>query len=88
LFWQPGETRAVAVGFSSDVSPAQVAVFQLQEERWLASFAPSDTVQPGANDRSAAEAQRRAVAAGRVEIRPVTRRQIHIDGRPIGGVFD
>jgi hypothetical protein len=88
LFWRPGEPRAVAVGFSSDVSPAQVAVFQLQEGRWLAGYAPSDTVQPGANDRSAVEAQQRAVAAGRVEIRPVTRRQVHVDGRPVGGVFE
>jgi hypothetical protein len=88
LFWRPGEARAVAVGFTSATSPAHVALIQLQNGRWSAAGPLTDVTQPRLDDRNAIEAQQRAVAAGRVEIRPVTRRQVHVDGRPVGGVFE
>jgi hypothetical protein len=43
---------------------------------------------PTADDRVAIAAQKRAIAAGRVELRPVTRRQVFLDGRAVGGAFE
>jgi hypothetical protein len=85
LFWRPGETQAIALGFPSETSPAQVTALKLDAGTWVAAGPSTDVMVPTADDRVAIAAQKRAIAAGRVELRPVTRRQVFLDGRAVGG---
>ncbi len=90
LFWQPGATEAVAIGFGCPQCLASVTQLQLDPKRKWQPL-PIDTRPiPGAADgrfNEIAEAHRRALAAGRVEVREVRRRQVFIDGEPVAAPF-
>lgn len=88
LHWQPGSDQAVAIGFTSPKSPAHVALYRRQGGQWrLFQAAVVDGGGERNDDPRLIEAQQRAVAQGRVDVRTVPRRQVFIDGRPVGGAF-
>ena len=86
LVWQPGATEAVAVGFPCERCDAGVVRFSRDPAggwRVDADVAPS----PPAGTSRSPEVQQRSVASGAVEVRPVQRRQVFVEGRPVGPVF-
>lgn len=90
LFWKPGDTEAVAVGFGCPDCLASTTNFRIGPKgEWQpvptgAHPTPRDTAD---DHRKIAESQRQAVAAGRVEVREVVSRQVYIDGRPVAAPF-
>lgn len=87
LIYRPGENSAVLVVQScSDCGPI-VAVTRLDAKgAWKM---PEDgPAVPASGKAFDARALGEAIAAGRIDIRPVTRRQVFIDGKPAGAVFD
>jgi hypothetical protein len=90
LFWQPGAPEAIAVGFGCPQCLASVTrLTRGPKGEWLP--VPGDTISPpnppSNRPEAQAEAQRRAMAAGRIEIRDVVRRQVYVDGQPVSGAF-
>lgn len=87
LHWQSGSTMAVAVGFPCE--GCQVDASRLQQDEfggWRSRSASDlDTV---SGPPASIEEQRKAVEQGRVEVRSVQRRQIYVDGKPIGVAFE
>lgn len=97
LHWSPGDTQAFTVretclkpedrppGTSPlvDATPAcYLGRLTLDEGRWTAKglgFVARDAMTPD---------QLAAVIAGRLEVRPVQRRQLAIGGRPVGDAFE
>jgi hypothetical protein len=94
LFWKPGEARAVVI-----VDPCQGAgpycevnssVLEHSEKGWVDGLHP-DQLFPAQDEKSRkAELARQqaAVAAGQVEIREVSRRQVFIGGKPHGNLIE
>ncbi|HEX8534507.1 MAG TPA: DUF4153 domain-containing protein [Allosphingosinicella sp.] len=88
VFWQPGASEAVAIGFGCPECAAGVTrLVRGPEGDWqtmnVESPAQAFPQQMGQDP----QAQRGAVAAGRVEIRDVRRRQVYVDGQPVSGTF-
>jgi hypothetical protein len=86
LIWRPGANEAVAVGFPCercDVSP--VRVVRDEQGGWLVNPDIGPGISTGTSRNP--EAQQRAVAAGQVEVRPVQRRQVFVNGQPVGPIF-
>jgi hypothetical protein len=99
LLYQPNGNRAVLVssdcpqgnGTGSSTLPLTVCgvpdreVFYLRESAWERTAQPQPTPEQ-------ARALRAQVApglrAGRVEVREVPRRQVFVDGRPVGDAFE
>lgn len=90
LFWTEGAVEAVAIGFGCRDCLASATRLSLGPKgEWQSEPVEARPI-PGAIDgqfQAIAEAQRRAVAAGRVEVREVTRRQVFIDGEPVAAPF-
>lgn len=90
LFWKPGDTEAVAVGFGCPECLASVTRLRIgQEGEWQpvpteAHPTPRDVAD---GHQKIAASQRQAVAAGRVEVRDVVSRQVFIDGKPVAAPF-
>jgi hypothetical protein len=90
LFWQSGAKEAIAVGFGCPQCLASVTrLVRGPKGEWvpLASDIAALARPNGSSGPSEAEAQRRALAAGRVELREVVRRQVYLDGQPVSGAF-
>jgi hypothetical protein len=87
LIWKPGEGEAIAVGLMCERCEPQVERFaEARQGDWQAMPDTEPNV-PGAAPPLDPREQRRGLAAGQVEIRPVQRRQVYVDGRPIGEPF-
>lgn len=86
LVWETGAPEAIAVGFLCEGCDAGVVRFSRHPtggwrvERDIEPGIPSETLR-------VPKAQRRRVASGVVEVRPVERRQVFVDGQPVGPVF-
>lgn len=90
LFWQPGAVEAVAVGFGCVQCRASVTRLIRDPKRGWEGVGVDSPPTPPSRESEAlavAEKQRRALAAGRVEIRDVVRRQVYVDGQPVAGAF-
>jgi hypothetical protein len=88
LFWEEGAPEAVAVGFGCPTCQASVTRMELDPTRGWQGRGIEAPPSPVEQDREAsAQAERKALAAGRVEVREVTRRQVYLDGRPVSGAF-
>lgn len=87
LFWRPGETQTVAVGFRCDTCAADVTLLRLVDGQWQPNGPIADIWVPRPDVDGLGEQQRIGVAQGRVEIRSVPRRQVFINGQPVGGAF-
>jgi len=90
LFWQPGQSDAVAVGFGCRGCLASVTHFRLSPTGgWEGRSVDSSPLPHPAPDETSAvaEAQRGAVSSGRVEVKEVVRRQVFIDGKPVAAPF-
>ena len=87
LFWRPGAAEAIAVGFGCPQCVVNVTrLFRDPREGWV-SGGIEGPVAASLNAAVDPKAQQRALAAGRVEIREVTRRQVFLDGKPVAGTF-
>jgi len=86
LLWDGNASEAFAVSFRCPECETQTARL-LRDARGQWSIADPDIVANAARPQQNA-ALRRAVAAGRVEVRTVPRRQVFIDGRPVGQLFE
>ncbi len=88
LFWQPAAAEAVAVGFGCPDCRASVTrLVRDPNGRWQPLNVDSPPAPGEVTTPAALAAQRRAVAAGRVEVREVVRRQVYVDGQPVAGAF-
>ena len=91
LFWQPGAREAVAVGFGCpQCSAGVIRLVHDQKGGWkpaASEVLPPPIIRTTPEDEVQSQAQRRALAAGRAEIRQVQRRQVFIEGKPVGGSF-
>jgi len=89
LFYKPGDSVAVLISYTCEGCEPDVDVRRLSAQgNWeVPSPAYARSV---AND--AVKAQNRlageAIARGKVEIRPVERRQVFVNGNPVGEVFE
>jgi hypothetical protein len=88
LFWSPGSAEAVAVGFGCATCAAEVVRLSQTREGTWESVDPHQGRDPDAMTAQAGKSQRQAAAAGRVELRSVTRRQVYVDGKPVGSAFE
>ena len=88
VFWEQGAPEAVAVGFGCVQCGASVTRLLLDlQYGWqpMPVEAPRfSSVQISVPELAA---ERRALTAGQVEIREVTRRQVFVGGRPVAGAF-
>jgi hypothetical protein len=79
------------VGFGCPECSARVNRFvQDSKGGWqpaASEVLPPPIVRTTPEDEVQSQAQRRALAAGRAEIRQVQRRQVFIEGKPVGGSF-
>ena len=82
---EPGKAPAT-VQFASADDRCDPRVTRLR--RIGGEWRTDEVAAPAAARKAWATQVTRALAAGRIEIRPVTRRQIFIDGRPAGAVFE
>jgi hypothetical protein len=88
LFWQPEAPEAVAVGFGCPDCRASVTrLVRDGKGRWQPLSVDSPPVPGEVTTPATLAAQRNAVAAGRVEVREVVRRQVYVDGQPVAGAF-
>jgi hypothetical protein len=91
VIWQPGAPEAVVVGFGCPECSARVNhLVQDSKGGWQPAgleVLPPPIVRTTPEDEVQSQAQRRALAAGRAEIRQVQRRQVFIEGKPAGGSF-
>ena len=79
----PGEGEAVLFASNCDRCAAELTLFLRRPDgSWSAQH--SDDLVPVADGAGATA----GLAHGRVEIRPVEKRQVFVDGRPLGPVFD
>ena len=86
LVWQPAATEAVAIGFPCErCDPNVTRVTRDAAGGWRVIADPGPGI-PAGTSRNPAE-QQRAVAAGKVEVRAVQRRQVFVDGQPVGPIF-
>jgi hypothetical protein len=90
LLWDGASPEAIAIAFGCPTCPASTTrLFRDPQGRW--NTTPQRTA-PTVESQAATErnvaAQRQAVAAGRVEVRTVAKRQLFIDGRPVGDFMD
>jgi len=89
LLWQEGSPEAIAVGFGCVDCLATVTQLRLDPKgEWKAIHIASQPVPAvGARLSAMVEAQRQAVAANRLEVRQVVRRQVYVDGKPVASPF-
>jgi hypothetical protein len=103
LFWQPGETSAVAMldgCAASVVSPSRqtdksgcriiVNPVGLREGRWqvLESSIEAEHRASAQEERESLRRERAAIDAGQVTIREVTRRQVFVGDEPVSQLFE
>lgn len=90
LLWAEGAEEAIAIGFGCPHCPASVTrIARNPKGDWsaLAGDAGLNSSASGPSTQAEVEAQRRALAGGRVEVREVVRRQVFVEGTPISGAF-
>lgn len=95
LLYRPDESSAVLVTTPCDTCDPTIRPVYLQDGKWeerpgggpLMAWTPAPP-----KDGYPTEAQRKAlrvaITQGKVEIRPVERRQLYIDGKPAGQAFE
>lgn len=87
LIYRPGENSAVLVVQGCADCPASVSVTRLNDKgAWTLDEDRAVPADPQAKPDNRALGE--AIAAGRIDIRPVTRRQVFVDGKPVGGAFE
>ena len=86
LVWEAGAPEAVAVGFPCERCDAGVVRLSRDPAGGWRVDADMGPRIPSGTSRDP-EAQQRQVASGAVEVRPVERRQVFVDGQPVGPVF-
>lgn len=86
LFYQDGQAQAVAVVKPCDNCQADVQRFGLSAAKvWERTF---DQAPPTDDWAARNKAELAAIKDGRVEIRSVERRQVFLDGKPVGAAFE
>jgi hypothetical protein len=87
LLWRAGEREAVALGSSCErCDPGITRLSMDAGGAWQVVPNPGPDVVTAGPALDPAE-QRRAIAAGEVELRTVQRRQVFVDGKPVGSPF-
>jgi hypothetical protein len=91
LLWDGTAPEAIAITFGCPNCPVSTRrLFLDRAGQWSTTIPGLSTT--GIETRDSSErnvaAERRAVAAGRVEVRQVTKRQLFIDGKPVGELMD
>ncbi|HEX9963996.1 MAG TPA: DUF4153 domain-containing protein [Allosphingosinicella sp.] len=89
VFDVPG--RAILIGQPCAECEVHVRIYRADGEVWRQleqhpGSIPAPLDPPGRH--AGAERQRQAIAAGRVEVRAVEKRQVFVDGEPVGPVFE
>lgn len=89
LVWTEGAAEAVAIGFGCPQCLARVTRLVREPKGEWRSFPlePGPSPAPVRDAEASIDAQRRALQAGRVEVREVMRRQVFLDGKPIAEAF-
>jgi hypothetical protein len=77
-----GPEQAVLLSASCETCPPMAALFQrLPDGRWR-QLGGGDAAEP------AEVSDPQVLARGRIELREVTKRQVFLDGKPVGTIFD
>jgi hypothetical protein len=74
--------EAVLINAVCDTCASSAWIFRLEGDRWVEQIGAEPSFEPASGQPTA------AASDGTVEIRTVQKRQVHVDGKPVGLIFD